>query len=50
MISKPPLQVPLEEPIHHRSTTGTNLLVTRREVEEEEACLRYKTLPQWLLR
>jgi hypothetical protein len=37
----------LEELIHRRSTTGTNLLDTCREiVKEEEAGLRYKTPPQ----
>jgi hypothetical protein len=47
MGSEPPLHVPMEEPIHHRSTIGTSILVTCREVEEEEedAGLRCKTRP-----
>jgi hypothetical protein len=42
---EPPLQVPIEDPIHRRSTMGINILVTCREVEEEEdeAGLRFKT-------
>jgi hypothetical protein len=37
----------LEELIHRRSTTGTNLLDNNREIEkEEEAGLRCKMPPQ----
>jgi hypothetical protein len=37
----------LEELIHHRSTMGTNLLDTSREIDKkEEAGLRCKTPPQ----
>jgi hypothetical protein len=37
----------LEELIHRRSTTGTNLLDTSREIDKkEEAGLRCKTPPQ----
>jgi hypothetical protein len=37
----------LEELIHHRSTTGTSLLDTSREIEKEEkAGLRCKMPPQ----
>jgi hypothetical protein len=42
-----PLQAILEELIHRRSTMGTNLLDTRREIDkEEEAGPRCKTPPQ----
>jgi hypothetical protein len=48
--SEIPLQAILEELIHRRSTTGTNLLVPRGEIEKEEeeekAGLRCKTPPQ----
>jgi hypothetical protein len=45
--SEVPLQVTLEELIHRRSTTGTILLDTRREIEkEEETDLRCKTSSQ----
>jgi hypothetical protein len=45
--SEIPLQATLEELIHRRSTTGTNLLDTSREIEkEEEAGLHCKTPPQ----
>jgi hypothetical protein len=45
-----PLQAILEELIHRRSTMGTNLLDTRREIDkEEEAGPRCKTPPQWWL-
>jgi hypothetical protein len=41
-----PLHATLEELIHHRSITGTNLLDTRREIEkEDEADPRCKTPP-----
>jgi hypothetical protein len=41
-----PLQATLEELFHRRSTTGTNLLAKRRDIEKEEAGLRCKTPPQ----
>jgi hypothetical protein len=45
--SEVPLQETLDELIHRRLTTGTNLLDTHREIEkDEEAGLCCKTLPQ----
>jgi hypothetical protein len=44
------MQATLEELIHRRSTMGTNLLDTHREImKEEEAGLRCKTPPHWWL-
>jgi hypothetical protein len=44
--SEIPMQATLEELIHRRSTMGTNLLDTHREImKEEEAGLRCKTPP-----